>query len=287
MGAATEGAAASAAAGHRGRVLAAHRARDPGRRARHRGRPRPPRPRRASGHRDLLRPGPVRPGRARARHALRGHRLRTAHRGGVPGVRRRPGGGGPRRQGAQRRGLGHRCGDPRRHRLGGAQRVPGDLDVAGRRHPGAQPRLHGRRAPSAGPGVAHRRRGGQQRRPRLGGDRFRGGAGEQPGRPGGRRAGRPPGGRVLLRPQHRPPRRTGRPGRTRGGRLLLLAGPDLLRHDQRHEHGHAARRRSGRAVGRGDRPAGTGPVVGAGPGQPAAAPPVGRRRLGAAPRTAQ
>ena len=77
-----------------------------------------------------------------------------------------------------------------------------------------------------------------------------------------------------------------RPGRARGGRVLVLAAAGPLQHDQRYQHGDAARRRPGRAVGRGDRAARAGALADADPGRAAADRPVGRRRLGAAARAA-
>ena len=183
-----------------------------------------------------LRPG--RPGRQRARHALHRHGLRARRRG--PALRDRVRGRDLRRQGPQQRRLRQRLADPRRHRLGGGQRLRGRLDVARRGGRGRRrllDRVRDRGAAGVGGRDADRGRRGQQRPeparqpPReLPLDHGRG-RGRLEARGGG-----------LLRPRAGP---GGRRDRLRGpGRRRLLERPDAraLRPLQRHEHGHAARR---------------------------------------------
>ena len=98
-----------------------------------------------------------------------------------PALRHRLRGGHLRRQGAQQRRQRYRRRDPRRHRLGGGQRLPGDLDVAGGRRAAGAPAVLGGGRTRAGEGHADHRRRRQQRRPE---DRaefgFVGAPGQQP-----------------------------------------------------------------------------------------------------------
>ena len=106
----------------------------PRRGARHRLRPRASRLRGTLGHLAVVHHRRGGPGRARARNALHRHRAGREVPRRAAALRGRPRRRDLRGQGAleRRLGLGHR--DPRGDRVGGAERVRRDLDVARRRH---------------------------------------------------------------------------------------------------------------------------------------------------------
>ena len=134
-------------AGDEGRQLLPHRPRHPRRGARHRLRPtstrtspgaRSPRSRSSPARQ-------VQDGHGHGTHCI-GTALGREVPAGAAALRRRLRGRDLRRQGALQRGLGRRHRDPRRHRVGGAEQVRRDLDVARRGHPAGPAVLAGVRA---------------------------------------------------------------------------------------------------------------------------------------------
>ena len=259
--------------------LAAVRPRREGRGARHRVRPRPPRLRGPRRHRAVLRRGRVGAGRPRSRNALHRHLLRAAHALDRPALRRRPRGRHLRREGAQQLRQRHGRRDPRRYQLGGGQPLPRHLHVARRPVPQAHPPYSaaGHRALAAG--ITDHLAAGNNA------DRRAGTSVSWAHRPTASRSW--PSVRWTCRWAWPISPRAACPGagagrRRRAGLAGLLVVADAHRRGhQRHQHGHAARGRAGRALGGGDRPPWPRALGNSVHGERAAPAAVTRRRNGA------